>query len=295
MHLFLLVQIFVYTIISFTLFLAGIALPHYGRYMHSVMLYKLSDKAIEQFITEGFVRIDDAFSSVLAKEIVDRLWNDIPFEKSDPGTWTEPVVRLGMYALEPFVASVNTPKLHAAFNQLTGFNKWLPCRSVGTFPVRFPSGKQPDDTGRHVDTSFPGSNPNDYFSWRSNVRSKGRALLMLALYSDVGPNDAPTVIYKGSHIDVAKLLHPAGEAGLTFMEIADRLDELPEREPAYATGKAGTVYLCHPFLVHAAQAHKGSTPRFMAQPPLLSPHEFTIEGSETGHSPVEQAIRLGLE
>jgi hypothetical protein len=29
------------------------------------------------------------------------------------------------------------------------------------------------------------------------------------------------------------------------------------------------VYLCHPFIVHSAQPHRGKTPRFMAQPPLL--------------------------
>ncbi len=29
---------------------------------------------------------------------------------------------------------------------------------------------------------------------------------MLALYSEVGENDAPTVIYEGSHIDIARLL-----------------------------------------------------------------------------------------
>ncbi|WP_225586954.1 hypothetical protein [Algoriphagus sp. Y33] len=40
--------------------------------------------------------------------------------------------------------------------------------------------------------------------WRSNINSKGRALLLLVLYSDVTEYDAPTIIYKGSHLDVAK-------------------------------------------------------------------------------------------
>lgn len=39
-------------------------------------------------------------------------------------------------------------------------------------------------------------------------------------------------------------------------------------------GRGGTVYLCHPFLVHAAQPHRGTRPRFMAQPPLLPRAEF---------------------
>lgn len=249
---------------------------------------------IEQFINNGFVRIDNAFSKEVADAALDILWNDLPCDRSDPSTWTEPVIRLGMYTQQPFIDSLNTEKLHAAFNQLVGESKWIPCRSVGTFPVRFPSDKQPYDTGKHVDVSFPGNDPGNYFEWRANVKSRGRGLLLLALYSDVGENDAPTVIYKGSHIDIARLLSQADDFGLSFMEIAGKLDVLPKRKEVYATGKAGTVYLCHPFLVHSAQPHRGVTPKFMAQPPLLLKGELSIADSSFGYTPVEQAIRLAL-
>lgn len=258
------------------------------------MSYYLSKNEVEQFITEGFIRIDNAFSNEIANEVLDILWKDIPFERSNPKSWTEPVIRLGMYNQKPFVESVNTPQLHAVFNQLIGAEKWYSCQSVGSFPVRFPSDKQPDDIGKHVDVSFPGTDAANYFEWRANVKSKGRALLMLVLYSDVSENDAPTVIYKGSHMDVAKLLFHEGDWGLSFMELANKLNELPYREETYAIGKAGTVYLCHPFLVHSAQAHKGNTPKFMAQPPLLLKTELTIEGESNEFTPVEQAIRRAL-
>ena len=255
----------------------------------------LSKKEIEQFIHNGFVRIDNAFSQEIADKALDILWNDLPYDRSNPSTWTEPVIRLGMYTQQPFIDSLNTGKLHSAFNQLIGEDKWIPCRSVGTFPVRFPSDQQPNDTGKHVDVSFPGNDPNNYFEWRANVKSKGRALLMLALYSDVSENDAPTVIYEGSHIDIARLLSHVDDFGLSFMELAGKLDGLPKRKEAYATGKAGTVYLCHPFLVHSAQPHRGVTPKFMAQPPLLLKGELTISGSDIGYTPIERAIRLGID
>ena len=261
----------------------------------NIMADVLNREEIEQFITEGFVRIDNVFSLKTANRVLNILWKDIPFKRSDPNSWTEPVVRLGMYSQQPFIDSVNTTKLHAAFDQLVGVNRWIPCRSVGTFPVRFPSDKQPDDTGKHVDASFPGDDPANYFEWRVNVKSKGRALLMLIFYSEVSDNDAPTVIYKGSHVDVAKLLYPEGDAGLSFMALADKLNRLPERDEVFATGMAGTVYLCHPFLIHSAQAHKGNTPKFMAQPPLLLRNELSIAGSDAGYAPVERAIRLGLD
>lgn len=253
----------------------------------------LTEEQIQQFITDGFVRIDEAFTANLASQVRDVLWKDIPFDRANPATWTEPVVWLGMYTQQPFIDSANTPKLHAAFNQLAGPGNWIPCGSVGAFPVRFPCAKQANDNGKHVDAGFPGDDPANYFEWRVNIKSKGRALLMLMLYSDVGENDAPTVIYKKSHLDVARLLAPYADRGLSFTELAQQANNLPGRETAFATGKAGTVYLCHPFLVHAAQGHKGTEPKFMAQPPLLLRHELNIVDAGM-HTPLEQAIRMAL-
>jgi hypothetical protein len=174
-----------------------------------------------------------------------------------------------MYTQAPFVEAANTPALHEAFDQLVGPGKWLPCRSMGTFPVRFPSAQNPGDTGWHIDASFGTEDP-DFLSWRVNARSRGRALLMLFLFSDVAHDDAPTRIRVGSHWDMARKLEPAGEAGLSLRELAaNGFDETAHCDEVLATGDAGTVYLCHPFLVHAAQIHRGLQPRFMAQPPLL--------------------------
>lgn len=59
-------------------------------------------------------------------------------------------------------------------------------------------------------------------------------------------------------------------------------------------GAAGTVYLRHPFLVHAAQPHRGFTPRFMAQPPPYLREPCELYRKDNSYSPVEEAIRLGL-
>ncbi len=140
--------------------------------------------------------------------------------------------------------------------------------------------------------SFGTDNP-DFMSWRANVRSKGRALLMLFLFSDVGEEDAPTRIRIGSHLAIAKQLAPAGEDGLTLGELAaNGFAETAHLPEALATGNAGTVYLCHPFLVHSAQPHHGTRPRFMAQPPLLPVGE--MDPGRTDASPVERAIALAL-
>jgi hypothetical protein len=252
-------------------------------------------KQVEQFITSGFVRLENAFSKETAENARKILWRDLECDPLDPGTWTKPVIRLGMYSQEPFLAAANTDLLHSAFDQLVGKDRWIPCRSMGTFPIRFPAPQEPGDTGWHVDASFPGTTPGNYFDWRINIKSRGRALLMLFLFSDVGEADAPTRIRVGSHLDVAHLLSEAGDAGLSFMHLANKLPELPTRDEVLATGAAGTVYLCHPFIVHAAQPHHGKEPRFMAQPPLILKDELVLERTEPVYSPLEESIRLALK
>lgn len=229
----------------------------------------LTSDELERYQRDGFIRIERAFPRALADQARAILWKDTGCDPDDPATWTRPVIRLGMYTQPPFVEAANTSVLHEVFDQLVGVGQWLPCRSMGTFPVRFPSAQDPGDIGWHVDVSFGTEDP-DFMNWRVNARSRGRALLMLFLFSDVGEDDAPTRIRVGSHRDMARILEPAGEAGLTLRELAaNGFGETAHCPEALATGEAGTVYLCHPFLVHSAQVHRGKGPRFMAQPPLL--------------------------
>jgi hypothetical protein len=201
-------------------------------------------------------------------------------------------VRLGEQTAPEFVEAAATPVLRAAYDALVGPRRWLPRSSLGAFPVRFPSEEPSGDDGWHIDGSFPGDDPSNYFKWRVNVASRGRALLMLFLFSDVGSADAPTRIRVGSHRAVARILAEHGADGLTMLEASQLADAATaDDEIAYATGRAGDVYLCHPFLVHAAQGHHGTVPRFMAQPALLPSGDFD---PVAGTSPVEEAIRSAL-
>lgn len=254
----------------------------------------LSADTIDTFVRDGFIRIDDAFDRKTADDARAILWQATGCKPGDPATWTRPVIRLGMFAAPPFRAAANTVRLHAAYNALAGAGRWLPPQALGTFPVRFPSGEAPGDDGWHVDVSFGTEHP-DFMEWRANVASRGRALLMLFLFSDVGIDDAPTRIRVGSHVDVARRLAPAGEAGLTLRELAaNDYGESGGRAVAHATGSAGTVYLCHPFLVHAAQPHRGTRPRFMAQPPLLPLLPREPSPVDAAPSAVERATRMAL-
>lgn len=255
----------------------------------------LSSQQIEQFIVEGYVCLESAFPRELADQGREILWRDTGCSPSDSRTWSRPVVWLGGYHDGPFVSAANTADLLTAYDQLVGPDRWEPMPGLGTFPVRFPTDRDTGDTGWHVDASFPGpdSAADDFLSWRVNVNSKGRALLALFLFSDVGETDAPTRIRVGSHNVVARLLEPFGEDGVAVRSL--NVAPTAECKEIVATGEAGTVYLCHPFLVHAAQINRGHAPRFMAQPPLFP--RTGLDGRRQNSEPVypmEAAVRRAL-
>jgi hypothetical protein len=256
----------------------------------------LSADQVEQFVTDGFVRLPDAFPRELAEECRAFLWRETGFDPDDPATWRQPVVRLGGYADEPFQRAATTERLHGAFDQLVGAGRWQPRVGLGTFPIRFPHPDDPGDTGWHLDGGY--QEPGEA-GLRVNLCSRGRALLMLFLFSDVDEYDGPTRIKVGSHLDVPGFLEPAGEHGVEFFELCGALDaagrlDAPARPLALATGRAGDVYLCHPFLIHAAQPNRGTTARFIAQPPLDPASPLDLDRPDGAYSPVERAVRLGL-
>ncbi|MEU7874843.1 phytanoyl-CoA dioxygenase family protein [Dactylosporangium sp. NPDC049140] len=241
---------------------------------------------VDRFVRDGFVKIDAAVPAEVARQCTELLWAEIDAEPDDPATWTRPVYWVGGMAQEPFRAAANQPVLLDAFDALVGPGRWHPRDSIGSFPLRFPHDEEPDDAGWHIEGSF--TPPGESGFW-ANVHSRDRALLLLFLFTDVDERNAPTRVRVGSHMDMPPLLAPFGERGAPIMEIGARIDAASaHREQVLATGTAGDVYLCHPFLVHAAQPHHGDRPRFLAQPPLLPAEPYPTAG------PVAETIRAAL-
>lgn len=252
----------------------------------------MTDHRVEQFIENGFVKIEQAVPPDVAQACVKLLWAETGADPDDVATWTQPVHWVGDMAQEPFVQAANTSVLHESFDALVGPGRWLPRTSLGSFPLRFPHPDEPDDAGWHVEGSYQPPGAKRYWL---NLRSQGRALLMLFLFSTVDEQDAPTRIRVGSHQDIPPLLQPYGDQGVSMFRIAAQVEAASaHRRLALATGVSGDVYLCHPFLVHAAQPHHGRRPRFMAQPPLYPATPFELTRNDGDYSPVERTIRQAI-
>ncbi|WP_432423012.1 phytanoyl-CoA dioxygenase family protein [Streptomyces pseudovenezuelae] len=252
----------------------------------------MDDAMVESFLEDGFVKIEGAFPPRVAEDCARLLWKETGYDPEDPASWKAPVVWVAGMAQGPFAAAVNSPVLHEAFDVLVGEGRWQPRYSLGSFPLRFPHEEEPDDAGWHIEGSYL---PEGAAHWHTNLRSRERALLMLFLFSEVTEADAPTRIRVGSHLDVPPVLEPYGEAGASFLELGPKVAAASADRPlAHATGHPGDVYLCHPFLVHAAQPHHGTHPRFMAQPPLYLDAPLELDRTDGNYSAVEFAIRRGL-
>lgn len=221
----------------------------------------LSRDELAAYRRDGFVRLAEAFPRALALRCRDVLWDEIEEARDDPATWSRPVVRIHAHTAPELSEAAASGRWRAAIRQVAGPHAAPTAWMGGTTAVRFPVEGDPGDDGWHVDGSYVGPDGRYWL----NHRSRDRALLMLVLFSDVGPDDAPTRIRVGAHRDVGHALVAFGEQGVASMDFLPP-PAVHGRPLALATGSAGDVYLCHQFLVHAAQRHRGTEPRFLAQP-----------------------------
>jgi hypothetical protein len=100
---------------------------------------------------------------------------------------------------------------------------------------------------------------------------------------------------RGSRLFVPEFLAPYGERG-AHADADERQFWRPSAlclPTAHATGTAGDVFLCHPFIVHTATwPHRGTGPRMIAQPAVYAADGFAVDGTDP--SPVARAIAASL-
>lgn len=256
----------------------------------------LSEDEVDAFVADGFLAVRRAFTSDVSAACVDVVWERLGeqgIRRDHRETWTKPVVWVPCPEGGPFVDAGTSHKLWDAYDGLIGPGRWPPRRGVGgSIPVRFPSEEDPGYAGWHFES---GTAKGEGTKW-SSVRSPTQALLALFLLTDVGEEDAPTLVLRGSHLDVAARLGRAGEEGLEWSSVEPHLPPATfERELVSVRGAAGDVFLCHPFLVHRASwPHRGRAPRVMAQPSVWLKEPYALV-DRAGAFPIEQAIFAGLD
>jgi hypothetical protein len=245
---------------------------------------------IEQFITEGFCTLTGAFTAAQARAACETVWRRMESKRSirasDPSTWPD------AYDIEehldgPDILACFTDRLVAGIEDLVGPGRWAGSRRWGFWPVNFRFGADlpgPCPTwGWHVDGNW----------FRHTIDCPRQGLLVIGLFTDVGPGHGGTIVSAGSHRRAARVLadHPAG---LAHTELFDLVLTEPLSRFHELTGAAGDVILGHPFLFHTRGFKRRGPPRLISNTEASLREPLRLDRPDHDYSALEESIRRAL-
>ena len=236
----------------------------------------LSAQDIDQFVELGFCAVRRAIPGAVVDEVLASVRGSAEEERAS--WWMR---QRSVYYLPVLAAALSEP-VRGAFDQLAGPGEWHLAASWG-FPVR---GGGPLPPKWHID--------GDWFT--HHVDSGEQILTPIFLWQDVTENDGPTLLAPGSHRDVARLLAEAEPKGVPGERILDFINgRIRPRDVVKATGEAGDVIICHPFLVHSTDTNGAQKPRYISNVAVHGrrPMRTDLTAGET--SPVELPIAQALQ
>jgi hypothetical protein len=229
----------------------------------------------EVFARDGIVKIPSAFPSDAAARMRDVLWGELAarhgMDRDDRSTWT-PARPTGLKTTKSSrtANAILGPRLRSVLDGLLG--EWVEPRHQGQVLVTMPEGVQWAVPHRqwHTDVGF---------------EEPTYAVKIWALLGDLAPGGGGTPQVAGSHRVIERFLTTTGERefkavrdqvlrsdpwfrNLTSpertvdpMQPAD-LDGLPVRV-VELTGRAGDVYVTHPWILHSIATNATDVPRMM--------------------------------
>lgn len=285
----------------------------------------LSEAQVARFEEDGFLKLERAFPRESALAAQDFLWERLAalgVRKDDKATWTEPMVHLKESYDHPVFQVCQTERLTGAIEDLIGRDRWAGKGQTthwGWWPVNFAVG-----------ADKPWTVPTGGWHWdgihfKHTVDAPDQGLLLLPMFSETGPQGGGTLVAAGSHRLVARFLAGRPEAlelgaaigacNQTYpwlAELTGKMKAVTDRSAYFmdqaqldeggkslhvveATASPGDVYLCHPFLYHAASPNHSGVPRFMCNRTTPLRERMNVHALTAGSSPVERSIYHALQ
>ena len=251
----------------------------------------LTDEQVETFLNRGFARVEGAIDPEKVAAWSAQTFARLGYDPTDKATWEKP--RIHMPSHNHVEVKDIAPAAWGAICDLLGGDERVkqPCVWGDGFIVNL--GSPEDDRVWEPPTAdAPGWHKDGDF-FKHFLDSPEQGLLTIILWSDVLPQGGSTFVACDSVPVVARYLmeHPEGVQpnGFDFRGMAHECSDFIE-----ATGKAGDVYLLHPYLLHASSRNALRLPRLITNPAVQLREPMNFDRPDGDYSLVEQAILNGL-
>ena len=251
----------------------------------------LTDEQADQFLNHGYVKIEGAIPPEVVREWTATVWTRLGYDPDDRSTWEQHRIHMPTHQRKPVAEFA--PKAWDAICDLCGEGRVLePCTWGDGFIVNLGADDHADTWEPPSPTSGGWHKDGDWF--RHFLDSPEQGLLTIVLWSDVLPRGGATFVAGDSVPVVARLLaeHPEGvyPGGFDFASMIGQCKEFAE-----ATGKAGDVYLTHPYLLHASSRNALRLPRLITNPAVSLKEPLRFDREDPAElSLVERAVLRGI-
>lgn len=207
------------------------------------------------------------------------------FDPSDPTTWGQDRIDYAFSKETPFVDF--SPRLWGAVNQLIGIEQ-LRTQNLGEYLILNLS------LAKDIDLA----DEREWSGWHLDAPKNSQSLdnievglLLVLLFSDIGPNMGATAIAPDSVGFVSRRLAESdGPVDFVSRPENDLIMEQSDQRK-FLTGQAGDAYLLHPLLMHSVSPNPSGIIRWMTNPVLFAARPLEVA---KGRSAVEQAIRNAI-
>ncbi|KAJ9211217.1 hypothetical protein DTO166G4_7140 [Paecilomyces variotii] len=267
--------------------------------------YSLSDAQKAHWLEHGFIKIPGCFSREAAAQFSSSVWTRLGINPNDKSTWHSETIHMPG---EKYISIKEfAPKAHYAICELVGGEDRLVdwCKSWSDAFIL--------NLGRADYNPADKLNLRQLEQWHVDgdffthfLDSPEQALLVVPLFTDIPEKGGGTAICTDGIGAVAKHLydHPAGTdpflvpQGVSNEE-RDRYEDIYDawiRDPNTTrdssfhelTGKAGDVYLLHPFMVHSISKNLLRNIRIITNPPVALKEPFNYRRRDGKFSLIEQ-------
>lgn len=253
------------------------------------MYRHITEDDAAHFLKHGYIKLEAGFDPDKAKYWANECWRRLAIDPEDESTWEMDRIHMGgttEWEIKDFA-----PKVYDAVCDLCHEDRlrqpviWSDHFIVnlreGAGTPWIPAG--PEAKGWHKDGDF----------FRHFLDSQEQGLLVFVLWTDVVHHGGPTYVAQDSVKVMAKFLRDRPEGvmpgGFEFQERIKDCHDFIE-----ATGKAGDVYLLHPFSLHAVSQNILKKARIITNPPVGLAEPMNFNRPDGDYSLVEQCVLNAL-